>query len=170
MRMSGSVGAPNPDCGDMTVRSRLGGVSNPGFGGSESEKLLWEGGGSALPEFRGKNKRQGGLLETSPLKVRFSEPNARRDRYTSQTLKSVSGVTPSTGIPKSLVRIRSGRRWRLQSWGAGSRCACHSDSPSGVPASRCPPPGPAALTWSSAGSSGSGSRGGGRCVSLRVGK
>lgn len=99
--MAGSVGALNPDFGDMTVRSRLGGVSNPGFGVSESEELLW-GVPPRSRSFGVKNKRQGGLLESSPLKVRFSASNARRDRRTSQTLKSVSGVPSVQGSPNHL--------------------------------------------------------------------
>lgn len=59
------------------------------------------GGASALQELLGKNKRQGGLLESPPLKVRCSTSTPASDRHTSQTLESVSGAPPaSPGLPQ----------------------------------------------------------------------
>lgn len=65
---------------------------NPEFrlGGNESKDQF--GGASVLQALLGKNKRQGGLLESPPLKVRFSASKARRDRFTLQTFQNVRGV------------------------------------------------------------------------------
>lgn len=144
---------------------------NPEFrlGGNESKNQF--GGASMLQALLGKNKRQGGLLESPPLKVRFSASKARRDRFTLQTFQSVRGVPPSPRLPQ--IRGAYQNCVRLASAKLGRRVPPRPPPQpphSGIPPPPLPPARAAPLTWSSAGSSGSGSRGVGRCVSLRVGK
>lgn len=86
--------------------------------------------------------RQGGPLESPPLKVRFGASDTRRDRCTLQTSKSVRGVPPGHGSPKSEVWIRSRRGWHLQSWGAGPAAPAPATPPAGSPPAATPCPGP----------------------------